>query len=75
MTQREQSSMIFSKPAIFPALALQDDHFHRFADLAFRHLLGAWELHQGVAVHSRFARIDNADPRFGRAEHVRTAAA
>lgn len=62
--------MIFNKPPFEPDLALQDDHFRRFADLAFRHLQGAWDHHQGAARHSRLARIDNSDPRFGRSEHV-----
>ncbi len=67
--------MILSKPAFYPNLTLQDDHFRRFADLAFRHLQGAWEHHQGVAMHSRLARIENSDPRYGRAEHLESGTA
>ncbi len=64
--------MIFSKPAFHPRLTLQDDHFRRFADLAFRHLQGAWEHRREAAVHSQLARIENSDSKFGQAEHLRS---
>ena len=49
---------------------LQDDHYRRVADLAFRHLAGAAERFSERRKHEWIKGVTSDDPRFGRDEYL-----
>jgi len=49
---------------------LQDDHYQRVADLAFRHLAGAGDRCLERRKHEWIKTVPNDDPRYGREEYL-----
>ena len=54
---------------------LQDDHYRRVSDLAFRHLAGAEQRFKERRKHEWINTVANDDPAFGREEYVKSASA
>lgn len=62
---------MLTKPHLGGSLMLQDDHYRRVADLAFRHLAGAGDRFMERRKHEWIKTVPNDDPRYGRAEYLK----
>lgn len=63
--------VMLMKPFLGGSLMLQDDHYRRVADLAFRHLAGAAERFSERRKHEWIKGVPNDDPRFGREQYLK----
>jgi hypothetical protein len=62
--------MLLVKPNLAGELQLQEDHYERVCDLAFRHLGAAYENSRNAEPHRWIREINNDDPRYGRLEYL-----
>lgn len=62
--------MQIGKPYGNSLLGVQDDHYWRMADMAFRHLSGAWQHYKNKTQYSWIKDIDNDSPEFGSSEYL-----
>ncbi len=65
---------ILTKPAMYGGLLLQSDHYHRVADLCFRHLAGASARYNDRQNHAWILKITNDDPEYGRSRYLKSLA-
>jgi hypothetical protein len=61
---------LFRRPPNSPPLSLQDDHYRRTGDLAFRHLAAAFNHYQNRTAMEPIRTLTSEHPDYGRDAHV-----